>query len=60
MLHQEADASIDSSLLGFGQGMPPALEFIGEFDFPYHAGGMRRPAPAPPPPYEYSIDSIWR
>jgi hypothetical protein len=33
--HQKADASIDFSLLGFGQGVPPLFEFICEFDFPY-------------------------
>ena len=35
-LHQESDASIDFSLLGFGQGVPPLLELIGVLDFPHH------------------------
>src|ERR1035441_8642391 len=36
-LHQQTDVSIDFSLLGFGQRVPPLFELICEFDLPSHA-----------------------
>jgi hypothetical protein len=35
-LHQEADTSINLSLFSLRKHVPPLLELISEFDFPYH------------------------